>query len=294
MSLLLFVLGLFTLHDLQARIYKNIDVLSVILSLTALGTFMYGLNEVSHQLLVSLVLMAIAVILTAVFIRRQKKLTDPLLDLSAFKVKAFSLGETLMGLGYLGSLYLSLLTPLFLEGASGLTPFMAGCMLALPIACYAIFCFVSGSIVGKHGVWPLVPIGFACTLAAYCCLYFASSKDMLLPFLICVAASYGGIGLLYPAIKSADLEVLPSAIEPAGSSIHSTLVQIAGSISSALFVGMISTDTATLIAQGMDKAQAYATGFSNTLLIAIGLFVVAFIISFPYARLIVKDKGTHV
>ena len=199
-----------------------------------------------------------------------------------------------MGLGYIASMYLSLLAPLFLEGTAGYTPFIAGCFLALPIACYAVFCFVSGFVVKRRGVWPLVTVGFAITLAGYVAMFFASSADMMIPFLMCVGLSYAGVGLLFPATKSADLEVLPKSIASSGSSIHSTLVQIAGSISSALFVGIMSSDVVNLMSHGADKAAAYSAGFSHTLLIAIGMLAVAFIASFFYSKIIVKISGDHV
>ena len=44
----------------------------------------------------------------------------------------------------------------------------------------------------------------------------------------CMALACAGIGTEYPAIKSVDLEVLDPELSASGSSIHSTLVQIAG------------------------------------------------------------------
>lgn len=292
-SLALFIIAFFTLHDLYDRQDKKIDAISVVLSLAALGTFMYGLNEITHQLVPSIVLMVAAIVFTALFVVRQKRLSDPLLNLAPLKVKAFSFGEGLMMLGYVGSLYLSLLAPLFLEGADGRTPFIAGVMLALPICCYAIACFVSGFVVKSHGVWPLVPAGFALTVAGFSAMYFASSADVTVPFLICVGASYAGVGLMFPATKSADLEVLPKELGSSGSSIHSTLVQIAGSISSALFVGIMSSDVSGMMAHGATKAAAYSAGFSHTLIIAIVILAIAFVCSFFYAKMIVRISGTH-
>ena len=293
-STVLFVVAFFLLHNLYDRQDKKIDGLSVIMSLVALGTFMYGLNEITHKLVMSLALMAVAVVVTALFVIRQKRLSDPLLNLAPLKVKAFSFGEILIMLGYMGSLYLSLLAPLFLEGAAGHTPFIAGCMLALPIACYAAACFISGVVGKDHGVWPLVPIGFGVVLVGFGAMFFASSADLIVPFLLLVGLSYAGIGLMFPVTKSANLEVLPKKIASSGSSIRSTLVQIAGSISSALFVGIMSSDVSTLMAHGASKASAYSAGFSHTLLIAIGIMAVAFVASFFYAKLIVKIKGTHI
>lgn len=293
-SAVLFVAGLFLLHDLHARRDRKIDIPSVIMSLVTMGTFMYGLNEVTHAPTVSLVLMGVAAVVGTLFVLRERKLPDPLLNLAPLKTGIFSLGELLIVFAYMCSLFLSLLAPLFLEGTEGYTPFVAGCMLALPIACYAIACFISGIIGKSHGVWPLVPIGFALTALGYAALFFASSSHLMPAFLVAVAVSYTGIGLAFPVIKSANLEALAKPIASSGASIHSTVVQIAGSISSALFVGIMSTDVASSMAHGASKADAYAAGFSHTLLIALGILVVASVVSVLYARIVVSRKGNQV
>lgn len=103
-----------------------------------------------------------------------------------------------------------------------------------------------------------------------------------------MALACAGIGTEYPAIKSVDLEVLDPELSASGSSIHSTLVQIAGSISSALFVGLMSGQVHRLMADGMAKAQAYSAGFSTTVYLAVAFVVVAAILSVVYARHVVK------
>ncbi len=85
---------------------------------------------------------------------------------------------------------------------------------------------------------------------------------------------------------------LPKAIYAHGSSIHSTLVQIAGSVGSALFVGIMSADADRLMAQGISKADAYASGFSHTLLIAIGILAIAFVASIVFVRIMRRKQGS--
>ena len=195
--------------------------------------------------------------------------------------KTYALGETLIVLSYMSSIYLSLLIPLYLEGVAGFTPFIAGCLLAPATLCYAGLCFVSGRMLGKAGVWPLVPVGFV-ALAVF------TRLDLALAIVGCMALACAGIGTEYPAIKSVDLEVLDPELSASGSSIHSTLVQIAGSISSALFVGLMSGQVHHLMADGMAKAQAYSAGFSTTVYLAVAFVVVAAILSVVYARHVVK------
>ena len=117
---------------------------------------MCGLNEVAHDPLPSIVLMLFGAVMITVFVRRQLRIPTPLLDLRPFKYQVFSLGETLIMIAYMGSLFVSLVVPLYLEGVQGETPFIAGCLLSIPICTYATLCIVSGKVLSKRGIWALV------------------------------------------------------------------------------------------------------------------------------------------
>lgn len=290
---LLLVAGWFGMRDLSPRQDKRIDAVSAVLSLAGLGGLMFGLNEVTKRTLISVAIMAVAIGCVGAFVLRQRRLADPLLKLTPFKTRAFAAGEALAMLSYMGSMYLSLLAPLYLEGAAGKTPFEAGILLMVPILCYGVLCFASGRILGKRGVWPLVPAGFLILGGAFAALFFTSEARAVPLFLASAGAAYGAIGLFYPAVKSVDLEVLPPDLVSAASSIHSTLIQVAGSISSALFVGIMSSDVGARLAEGASKADAYAFGFSHTALIQIGLLAVALALSFPYVRWVGAWQRDH-
>lgn len=290
LSVALLGLGFFFLHNIYPREDRAIDVLSVALSFVGLGAVIYGLNEVSRNPLPSALIMVAGAAVVALFAWRQFRIKTPLLNLTPFKHPRFVCGEVLMMLGYMGSIFMSLLLPLYLEGTVGYSAFVAGCLLALPILCYAGSCFVGGRIEDKHGIWPLVPAGFLLLLVGFIGVEFTSSAVLVVAMMACAAMAYVGVGLVFPTLKAADLEVLPKEIYAHGAAIHSTLVQIAGSIGSALFVGVMSADVDGLMAAGATKAQAYAAGFSHTLYIDLGILAVAFVVSIIFARIMRKKR----
>ena len=61
-SAILLICAHFALHNLTPRIEKKIDLISVVFSTCALATFMYGLNDVTRNLLPSLALMLFSVL----------------------------------------------------------------------------------------------------------------------------------------------------------------------------------------------------------------------------------------
>lgn len=170
-ALVLGVVCYFTLHNIYARVKRKIDIPSLVLSFVGLGAFMCGLNEVAHDPLPSIVLMLFGAVMIAVFVRRQLRIPTPLLDLRPFKYQVFSLGETLIMIAYMGSLFVSLVVPLYLEGVQGETPFIAGCLLSIPICTYATLCIVSGKVLSKRGIWPLVSCGFGLAVLGFILVY---------------------------------------------------------------------------------------------------------------------------
>ena len=293
LSALLLVAGFFVIHDITSREDRPIDAASIVLSFIGLGALMVGLNEVTHYGAVAVGVMVAGLAVLALFVWRQMRIAHPLLDMRPFKVGAFTAGEALIVLAYMGSVYLSLLVPLYLEGAAGFSAFVAGCILAVPILCYALTCFTSGKMLGRHGVWPLVPAGLGVVLVGFAVMLATMSLASALLVAACTALVYAGIGAVYPAIKSVDLEVLPQELSSDGSAIHSTLVQVAGCISSALYVGIMSGMVESQMAAGATKTQAYAFGFAHTLPIEIGLIVAAIAVSLAYVRLVRKFAAAH-
>ena len=216
------------LVDIMPRQKLSIDGLSVVLIAVGLSAFMVGLNDVARYPVPMAALMVAGVAVCAWFVHRQGRLDQPLLDMRPFRNKTYVMGETLIVLSYMSSIYLSLIIPLYLEGVSGFTPFVAGCLVAPAVLCYAGLCFVSGRVLGKSGAWPLVPIGFGVCLVGFVALAVSTHLGVAVAVVCCMALACAGIGAEYPAIKSVDLEVLPPELSTSGSSIHSTLVQVAG------------------------------------------------------------------
>lgn len=124
-----------------------------------------------------------------------------------------------------------MLRPLF---SLGFSAFVAGCILMAPILCYALACFASGRMFGKHGAWPLVPLGLVVVLAEFVAMMLSLPLESALAIAACTALAYDGIGSFYPALKNVDLGVLPQGLSANGSAIHSTVVQVAGCATSQL------------------------------------------------------------
>lgn len=291
MAVALFSVGLFQVHGGPSTKRVPIDALSVVLGPLGLSAFLYGLGEVTRDVAPSLVALAAGAVLLALFAWRQLVLDNPLLDLRPLGRPRFAVGILLVMVGMLTSFSMSILLPLYYEGALGYTAFFAGSLLLVPVLVNAAFTFLGGRLFDRHGVWPLVPAGLVLVLVGQAAAFFSSASLIAVLIVLSSAAVYAGAGFVVAPSKTAALGTLPSDSYPAGASINSTAVQIASAIGSSLFVGVLSADVLRDTAAGAAKAQAYASAFEHTLSIAVVIAAAGLVIAFFYARAMRKPAG---
>ncbi|TDE01031.1 MFS transporter [Jiangella asiatica] len=126
--LLLLLLGPAVLPGVRDQGGGRLDPLSVVLSLGAILPFIYGLKQLAEEGLAAVPLAAIAIGVTlgVVFVRRQRRLESPVLDVGLFTTKAFSaaLGVLLIAMAVLGGVYLYVTQ--YLQLVAELSPLWAG------------------------------------------------------------------------------------------------------------------------------------------------------------------------
>lgn len=288
LSLALFAVGFFRVHDLRPRSRDKADLPSAALSLLGLGALVYGLGEITHDFIPAAVALVAGLAVLALFVRRQLKLKKPLLNLRFLKRLRFTTGIVLNMMGAMVSFSLSVLLPLYYEGAEGRTAFLAGVLLLGPVLVNAAFSFMGGKLYDKRGLWPLVPGGFALAVGGLVAVVLAAGDRTTWLVVLASALAYAGIGFVTSPSKTAALSQMPSDQLPYGASINSTFVQIGDSVGSALFVGVLSADVLRDTAAGLARPEAYANGFAHTLMIAIGIALVGTTIALVYSRVMRK------
>ena len=291
MSVALLAVGFFRIHGGPSTKRVPIDALSVMLGPLGLAAFLYGLGEVTRDLAPSLAALAVGAVLLALFAWRQFALESPLLDLHPLVHPRFAVGILLVMVGMLTSFSMSILLPLYYEGALRYTAFFAGLLLLGPVLVNAAFTFLGGRVFDRHGAWPLIPAGLVLVLVGQAAAFFSAESMIAILIVLSSAAVYAGAGFVVAPSKTAALGTLPPATYSAGASINSTAAQIASAIGSSLFVGVLSADVLRDTAAGAAKASAYAAAFEHTLSIAVVIAAAGLLVAFFYARAMRKPAG---
>ncbi|GAA1018723.1 MFS transporter [Acrocarpospora pleiomorpha] len=126
---LLLVLGPVLLPESRDTTLGRLDVPSVVLSLATILPVVYGIKELSKDGPAALLAVLAGVVFGVVFVRRQRKLASPLLDLRLFASRTFGAAMLILLLGSVTTGGIYLLVSLYLQAVEGLSPLRAGLWL---------------------------------------------------------------------------------------------------------------------------------------------------------------------
>lgn len=281
---------------------ESLDVPSVLLSAIGLTVLSYGLAEVALNTLVGIVALAAAALIIGLFVVRQLRCAHPLMDLTPMKSRTFWPATILVLIAMMSTFSTTVLLPLYLEGALGMTAATAGFVILVPVLVNAATALFSGRIMDSRGEWPLIPLGF-CLIVAGFAILSATSALMSVPAVVVGALCvFIGVGMTLTPSQTAGLRTLPPNLNPFGVSIMTTFVQLAACIGPSLFTGVMSSGQAAALLDNADAALANAQGFSLAMLLAAVIALAGTLVAFVYARAAVRrdaeqaaesTRGTH-
>jgi MFS transporter, DHA2 family, multidrug resistance protein len=239
---LLLVLGPRLLPEFRDPNAGRLDIASAALSLVAVLAVVYGLKQMAQDGVGALPLAAITVgvVLGALFVRRQSRLADPLIDLRLFRVPAFSASLTVYTLGILVLFGSFLFIYQYLQLVLELSPLLAG-VVTLP----SFGAFVVGSMLAPafvKRVRPAYVMTAGLGLAAVGLLGLTQlSVDSGLGVLIGTSIVYSlGIAPVFTLTNDLILGAAPPEKAGAASGISETGAELGGALSIAI-LGTIGT-----------------------------------------------------
>lgn len=130
---LLILLAPILLPEYRAPNSGRIDLFSVAISLAAMLPVIYGIKQIAKYGLAPGTIAAIVagLIFAVLFVRRQKRLSDPLVDMSLFGNRAFSVALIVLLVGLVAVGGTMLLSAQYLQLVAGYAPFAAGLWMGL-------------------------------------------------------------------------------------------------------------------------------------------------------------------
>lgn len=156
----------------------RLDPRSVLLSTVALVLVVYGLQELAAQGARPSLLAAVVVgaLLLWLFVRRQRRLADPLLDLGMFARPVFAVAVSLSFLMLLAASGADLFLVQFLQSALGLSPGVVGLLLILPAAASFVSTMLTPVLIRFMGSGAVVGSGMLLAAGGLMVVLFAAGS----------------------------------------------------------------------------------------------------------------------
>ena len=261
----------------------HLDVPSACLSAVFLFTLSFGLAQVMAQPVVGIASLAVAIASAVVFVVRQTRCAFPLIDVTPMKSIRFWPATVLVVVAMMIMFSLSVLLPLYFEGALGMSAFMAGLVILVPVLVNTGFTLVAGRIMDRRGEWPLLPAGFALGALGTAAMAIVAPSQSAPALFVAALFVYAGIGLVFSPSQTAGLKTLPPQQNPFGVALMTTFVQVAACVGPALFTGVLSSVQGGAIAGGADAGLGCALGFAAAIEVAAVIAFVGLAVAFVYS-----------
>nr|WP_280301592.1 MFS transporter [Nocardia neocaledoniensis] len=242
--------------EYRAPAAGRLDPISVALSLAALLPFVYGVKKLAETGFAAepVVSLLAGVVFAVVFVRRQLRLADPLLDVRLFANRTFSgsLGVYMLAAIALGGVYL--LFTQYLQLVAAQSPLRAGLWILPAAVGLVIVSTLTPAIARRVRPAYLIAAGLAVSTVGYLVLTQVASVAGLPLLIVGFYVLYPGIAPAMALIPGLVIGAAPAEKAGAASAVNST----ASDLGVALGVALLGSVGAGVYRAGMTEAEGAA------------------------------------
>ncbi|MFB9723982.1 MFS transporter [Planobispora longispora] len=231
--LVILLTGLAVLPESRNPNPGRIDPVSVPLSVIGVIAFIYALKEAAHggvgqaPVIVATVL---GVVTLAVFVRRQTRLAEPLIDVRLFRNRAFSASVGSAMIAMFAMLSMSLIFAQYFQLVLGWSPLTAG-LAGLPGGVGAgIGGAAAAPLISRLGRAGVVALGMALAAAGFA-LYSRTGLELDYAYLVvAMIITSTGIGLTFAVVNDTIIASAPRERAGAAAAISETATEMGGAL----------------------------------------------------------------
>lgn len=249
----------------------KLDAVSLMQSTLGFGGLLLAFSNASGFALMSpfiWVPLVLGILFLVLFVRRQNRVDDPLINMGIFKSRQFTSGFMALNFLHASFMGIALAIPLYIEGLCGGTSLDAGIVL-LPGTLAALFLNpVAGALVDRIGIRPVVMVsGVLLAFGSIIMVFVDENTPLFVTMLFQAFRAFGVSGLMAPLI-SWSLADLPRSIVTDGSSFCIAVRQACASLGTSAMVYLITVVSPT----AATPALAYQLAFAFSAVFAVLTF----------------------
>ncbi len=275
----------------------KLDYFSVVLSSIGFGGLLYGFSSASSDgwtdaiVLMSLIAGGIALI---IFIARQLKMEEPLLNLRVYKYPMFALGSVIASVNAVAMFSGMILTPAYVQNVRGISPFDSGLMMLPGAVIMGLMSPITGKLFDKFGPRALALVGLTVMGVSTYMLANVQIDTSYGHIIFIYSLRMFGMSMVMMPIMTNGLNQLPTQLNPHGTAVNNTVQQVSGSIGTAVLVTIMNSvtkteaetlmtgvdpTTLTASAQALFMQKSLLAGIQYSFYVALGINIVALLLS---------------
>ena len=272
---------LFANFELETQNYP-LDFPSLMLSILFCAGLMIGFSniaEYSFSLTHVILPIVIGIISLVIFVKRQKKIEKPLVNLKVLKNRYFVYGTVFAALLYFVMCGINVMVPLFVQNVAYYSPTESGLILFPAAIIMIVFNFISPIMADKIGIKPVLIASSVLNIIGFAAMMTYNMNSSFEYLLITQLIRGIGCGLgLSPSITWA-MSVVADEAEDA-TAINNTARQVIGAIGSSVTVVIMQ-----ILANGnITHNQFSVNSFSMTSLMMIIITAILLIITILFIK----------
>lgn len=243
-ALIPLILAIFKLKNITPQREVTLDKFSLVLSTIAFGGLLYGFSAAGDKGWDSAIVvstLAAGTIGLILFIKRQLKLKEPLLEFRIYKFPMFALASAISIVLSAAMFSGMILTPLYVQTIRGFTPLESGLLMLPGALVMAIMSPITGRLFDSFGAKWLALIGLSISAFATFELSTLTMETSFQVIMIFYTLRMFGFSMISMPIMTNGLNQLSATLYPHGTAMNNTLQQVSGAIGSAIFLTIMNT-----------------------------------------------------
>lgn len=272
------IVAYFILRNVTEKTNPKLDMTSIILSTLGFGGLLYGFSAAGNSgwlslaVILPIIIGAIALVL---FIKRQNRLEEPILEFGVFKDRIFTLSTSLGMIVFMSMIGGAVILPIFMQTMLGFSAMESGMMLLPGALIMGIMSPVTGRLFDKYGAKWLAIIGLG--MLTVTTLMFATLNTETTFTYLAVVNTFRmlGVAMVMMPVTTAGLNRLTNRLVPHGTAMNNTMRQVAGAVGTALLVSIM-----TNMARPEQGVEGMIHGVNMSFLFAGILAFIGFILAF--------------
>ncbi|MGN0072207.1 MAG: MDR family MFS transporter [Coriobacteriales bacterium] len=259
----------------------KLDLPSALLSALGLVCLLYGLSSLTStaNVLVNIALIAGGILILALYVHRQLKLPQPMLNVRILSTRRYA--TAVSGIVFLQAVLIGsgVIMPLYVQGVLGYSATVTGFLMLPGAVAGALMGFAAGKLFDRFGARrTLLPGSLLLCCAGICLIVLGDSSPLPL---VCLAYTLLAVGLQYSTtpLNTWGVNSLDNSNIQHAQGVTNTLNQVAGSFGTAVFT-LVSALGYLAVPAGSVLEQSAAGLHLSFICIAAFLFIPALIIVF--------------